>query len=147
MFEKIVVAVDADPQRADSVVTAAEQVAQAGRSEVLIAHVQEHERSALLAGTPRPGVLPPTLPHDGSLEAEAFVDLSVEKLRSAGISARGVVQPGEGSTAKELLRIAQSFDATLIVVGDHGQPVTDLLLGGVAHKISRDATCSVLLVR
>jgi nucleotide-binding universal stress UspA family protein len=147
MFEKIVVAVDGDPQKASNVVTAAEQVAQAGHSEVLVAHVRELEGAALLAGAPRPGVLPPALPNDGSPEAEAFVDLSVEKLRSAGISARGVVRPGAGSTAKELLRIAESFDATLIVVGNDGQRVTDLLLGGVAHRISRDADCSVLLVR
>ncbi len=147
MFEKIVVAVDTDPQLASNVVTAAEQVAQAGHSEVLIAHVRELEGAALLAGAPKPGILPPAFPHNGSPEAEALVDLSVEKLRAAGIRARGVVRTGDGSTAKELLRIAESFDATLIVVGNHGQRVKDLLLGGVAHKISRDATCSVLLVR
>ena len=58
-----------------------------------------------------------------------------------------MVQPGEGSTAKELLKIAQDFGATLIVVGDRGQRVADLLLGGVAQKVLRDADCSVLLVR
>ena len=72
---------------------------------------------------------------------------TVERLRRAGLGARGVVQPAEGSTAKELLRIAESFGATLIVVGDHGPRIADLLLGGVAQKVLKDADCSVLLVR
>ena len=52
-----------------------------------------------------------------------------------------------GSTARELLAIAQSFGATLIVVGDRGSRVSDVLLGGVAHRIVHLAACPVLLVR
>ena len=147
MFEKIVVGVDSEPGRAGRVVAAAEVVARAANAEILVAHVQELELSAAIAATPHAGALHPLYSDDGSSQTEAFVDLTVERFRRAGLGARGVVQPGEGSTAKELLKIAQDFGATLIVVGDRGQRVADLLLGGVAQKVLRDADCSVLLVR
>jgi nucleotide-binding universal stress UspA family protein len=147
MFEKIVVGVDGEPGRAGRVVAAAEVVARAANAEVLVAHVQELERSAAIAATPRAGALHPMVADDRAPQTEAFVDLTVERFRRAGLGARGVVQPGEGSTAKELLKIAEAFGATLIVVGDRGQRVADLLLGGVAQKVLRDADCSVLLVR
>jgi nucleotide-binding universal stress UspA family protein len=35
----------------------------------------------------------------------------------------------------------------VIIVGDRGSRVTDLLLGSVAHKIVHSAPCPVLLVR
>jgi nucleotide-binding universal stress UspA family protein len=147
MFEKIVAGVDAEPGRAGRVVEAAELVARASGAEVLVAHVQELELTAAIAATPRAGSIHPLLGDDSVSRTEAFVDLTVERLRRAGIGARGVVQPGKGSTSKELLQIAESFGATLIVVGDRGQRVADTLLGGVAQKILRDADCSVLLVR
>ncbi len=147
MFEKIVVGVDAEVGRAGRVVSAAAQVAEPMRTQVLVAHVQELELPAAIAATPRPGAGSPPSIDTGSPEGEALVDLTVERLRAAGIAARAEHQSSNGSTAKELIRLADSFGAELIVVGDRGQRVTDMLLGGVAQKIVRDATCSVLLVR
>lgn len=147
MFEKIVVGVDGEPGRAGRVVRAAKQVAESARAEVLVAHVQELELPAAVAATPRPGAAVAPLAETTAPEAEALVDLTVERLRSAGISARAERQSSTGSSARELLRIAELFGAELIVVGDRGHRVTDVLLGGVAQKILRDATCSVLLVR
>ncbi|HEY6471215.1 MAG TPA: universal stress protein [Candidatus Dormibacteraeota bacterium] len=146
MFERVVVALDTDSDRSERVVEAAEALARVG-GEVLVAHIQEVERPAVIAATPRPGALPPPIPADGSREAHEVVDRAVERLKRAGIGAEGIVRPGAGSTARDLLQIAGGFEATVIVVGDSGSRVTDLLLGGVAHKIVRDATCSVLLVR
>ena len=118
-----------------------------GDGDVLIVHIQEVERAAVIAATPRPGAAPPPPAADDRREAHALVDRAVERLQRAGIAAGGVVRPGAGSTARDLLQIAEAFEATVIIVGDSGSRVTDLLLGGVAHKIVRDATCSVLLVR
>ena len=147
MFEKIVVGLDAEPQRASRVAAAAEAVARAEGAEVLVAHVQELELPAAIAATPRAGSIHPLRADDVGTQTEAFIDLTVERFRRAGVGARGLVQPGKGSTAKELLEIAESFGATLIVVGDRGRRVADMLLGGVAQKVLRDATCSVLVVR
>jgi nucleotide-binding universal stress UspA family protein len=147
MFEKIVVALDTDSDRSQRVIEAAQQLARVADGAILVAHIQEVERPAMIAATPRPGALQPPLPSDGSREASALVDRTVERLQRAGITAEGVVHPGAGSTARDLLQIADSFQATVIVVGDSGSRVSDVLLGGVAHKIVRDAACSVLLVR
>ncbi len=147
VFERVVVALDTDSDRSERVIEAAEQLARVANGAVLVAHIQEVERPAVIAATPRPGAIPPPLPADSSGAAQALVDRAVERLQRAGLSAEGMVRPGAGSTARELLQIADGFDATVIVLGDSGSRVTDLLLGGVAHKIVRDASCSVLLVR
>ena len=52
-----------------------------------------------------------------------------------------------GSTARELLGIASSFGARVIVIGDRGSHVTDVLLGSVAHRVVHLADVPVLLVR
>jgi nucleotide-binding universal stress UspA family protein len=147
MFEKIVVAVDVDEARSRRVVSAAAQVAIPADAAVRVALVQEVERSAALVGTPRAGALPPALPYDGPPDAARVVEGAVERFRHAGLTADGTTGGGEGSTARELLQIADSFGASLIVIGDSGSRVADFLFGGVARKTLRDADCSVLLVR
>ena len=146
MLEKIVAAIDGDPVRSSAVVHAVAELAERRQASVLVAHVQEVERPATLAGTPRPGALPPLLHLEGD-DATAVVDSAVSELRARGISAEAQVHAGAGSTARELMDIADDCGATLIVVGDRGSRVTDLLLGSVANKIVHSASCSVLLVR
>lgn len=149
MFERIVAAIDNDPQRAAKVVDAAAELAQKFGSRVLVAHVREVERpAAVVAGPARAGALPPALSFESEDAARALVDSAVARLRDAGVQADGEVGPGAtGSTARDLLQIAQSYDATLIVVGDRGSHVSDVLLGGVANRIVHLAGCPVLLVR
>ena len=134
MFERIVAAIDSDPER--------------GAKVVLVVHVREVERPATTVGMARPSALPPVLHVESEDEARALVDAAVDRLRHAGVVAQGQVGHGAaGSTARELLEIAQSYGATLIVVGDRGSRVSDVLLGGVAHRIVHLAACPVLLVR
>jgi nucleotide-binding universal stress UspA family protein len=147
MFQKIVAAVDTDAGRSAHVLDAALQLARALGAEVLVTHVQEVERPAALAGTPRPGALPPALHPEPAGEARRLVEQAVARLRGEGVAASGQLEPGEGSTARELIDIATHFGADLIIVGDRGARVSDVLQGGVAHKVVRSAPCSVLLVR
>jgi nucleotide-binding universal stress UspA family protein len=148
MFERIVAAIDSDPERSARVVEAAQELAQKFSSEVVVAHVREVERpAAMVAPTARPGALPPALHFESEEEARALVDAAVARLQSEGVRADGQIGVGAGSTARELLAIAQSHGATLIVVGDRGSRVSDLLLGSVAHRIVHLADCPVLLVR
>lgn len=61
-----------------------------------------------------------------------------------GIEVRGVV--AEMDPRDALLGLAP--DAAMLVVGSHGRgPVASLLLGSVAHALSRDAHCPVVVVR
>ncbi len=147
MFERIVAAIDTDPDRSVLVADAATQLAVAFRSQVLVVHVRDLERSAALVGAGRPGATPPLLHIESEEEATALVNGVVERLRGADVSAEGRVHSGEGSTARELLEVAKDHRASLIIAGDRGSRVTDLLLGSVAHKIVHLAPCPVLLVR
>jgi nucleotide-binding universal stress UspA family protein len=148
MFERLVAAIDSDPERSARVVEAAQELGQKFSSEVVVAHVREVERPAAIVGTARPGALPPALHFESEEEARALVDAAVTRLQSAGIRADGQIAPGTtGSTARELLALAQAHGATMIVVGDRGSRVTDVLLGSVAYGIVHRAECPVLLVR
>ena len=145
MFERIVAAVDADPERAQAVVAAATRLATALHAEVRVVHVREVEHPAALA-VGRPGIAAPMLA-DGDADARALVDGLVASLRDAGVRSDGIVHSGEGSTARELLDVAGRYGASLIVVGDRGSRVTDILLGSVSHRIVHLAPCPVLVVR
>jgi len=149
MFERIVAAIDNDPERSSKVVDTAKEMAQRFGSRVLVAHVREVERpAAAVAGAARASALPPALSFESEEEAQELVDSAVGRLRAAGVHADGEIGPGAaGSTARELLGIAQAYRADLIVVGDRGSRVTDVLLGGVAHRIVHLAECPILLVR
>ncbi len=145
MFEKIVAAIDSDPERSAKVIQATLEVCRARTSEVVIAHVREVERPAPMLA--RAGALPPALHLESEEDAQHLVERKVEELRGAGVTVRGEVGTGGASTANELLKIAEAFAANLIVVGDRGSNVSDLLLGGVAHRIVHLAHCPVLVVR
>jgi len=148
VYERIVAAIDSDADRADQVVQAAQEMGRAFESNVLIVHVREVERkAAVLAAAGKPGALPPSVHFETEEAARALVDTAVQRLRNAGVSVDGVVGPGAGSTARELLDIAEGFGANVIIVGDRDSRVSDLILGGVAHRIVHLAACPVLLVR
>jgi nucleotide-binding universal stress UspA family protein len=148
MYERIVAAIDTDPERSDKVIEAAQELARVNGSELLVAHVRELERPSSMVGTgAKAGAIPPALHFESEETAKQLVDGAVERLRGEGVDARGKVGESGGSTARELLEIAAAFGANLIVVGDRGSNVSDLLLGGVAHRIVHLAECPVLLVR
>lgn len=145
MFERIVAAIDSDPERSVKVVQAASGLAKACGSTVLVAHVRDVERpAAAMAG--KAGI-PPSLHLESEEEAQALVDSAVERLRADDVQAEGQVGPGPGSTARQLLSIADASSADLIVIGDRGSHVSDVLLGSVANRVAHLAEIPVLLVR
>ena len=53
-----------------------------------------------------------------------------------------------GDAAREILSLADDVEADLIVVGTNGRrAVARLVMGSVAHRVVRDATCPVLVMR
>jgi nucleotide-binding universal stress UspA family protein len=146
MFERIVAAIDSDPERSVKVIQATKELARAFGSSVLVAHIVDVERPAA-AVTGKAGAIPPSLHLESEEEARQLVDAAVGRLRGDGVQAEGQVGPGAGSRARELLAIADSADANLIVIGDRSSNVTDALLGGVAHRVVHLAKIPVLLVR
>ena len=53
----------------------------------------------------------------------------------------------QGSTKREILRIAQEHNVDLIVIGSHGREGIQLLLGSTANAVLHGAPCDVLAVR
>jgi nucleotide-binding universal stress UspA family protein len=63
-----------------------------------------------------------------------------------GIQVRHVLL--DGDPAAEIVRYAQEMNMDLIVMGTHGRSGLErLLVGSVAEKVMRQATCSVLVVK
>ena len=53
----------------------------------------------------------------------------------------------QGSTKREILRVAEEQDVDLIVIGSHGRAGIQLLLGSTANAVLHGAPCDVLAVR
>jgi K+-sensing histidine kinase KdpD len=54
----------------------------------------------------------------------------------------------DGNPATEILHLAKKMNIDLIVMGTHGRRgLTRLLMGSVAEKVGRQASCPVLTVR
>ena len=79
--------------------------------------------------------------------ARPIVDAEVDRLRAAGIDARGVVAGADPASA--LVEEAESGDYDLVVVGNKGMTGTRrfFTLGSVPNKVSHHLPRSLLIVR
>jgi len=105
---------------------------------------------------PFPGLLPTDRPEfDEAVrevnrqhlsQAEVLVAEAASQLTAAGKAASSQVL--EGDPADELIKAAQQAGADLIIAGARGVSLLEgLMVGSVADRLLKDATCSVLLVR
>jgi len=81
-------------------------------------------------------------------EDRAYWQDQLEQIRPVdpGIVVRHVLL--EGDPASEIVRYARESGTDLIVMGTHGRTGLErLLMGSVAEKVMREATCSVLVVK
>ena len=149
MFDRILVGMDAPPHSA-KVLAAARDLAVKSKATVLVAHIRDISLPLAMAATAgRPGAMPRggVAPLEDEQAAQQLVENAVQVFVEAGVQARGQVGPGWGATARELLELADEFDADTIVVGSHGSQMTQILLGSVAYRVVHQATCPVLVVR
>lgn len=69
-----------------------------------------------------------------------------EAARKRGITVRTVVR--RGSPSAEIVALASEEHADLVIMGTHGRAgVSRVLLGSVADRVIRTASCPVLTVR
>jgi nucleotide-binding universal stress UspA family protein len=139
-FQRVLVAYDGS-DGARKALDAAVGVARRDRAELIGLAIEAH------------------LPHYGATVGEVDEECRFEEqasaqlLEEASISAagRGVGMQAEiraGHPAQEIVRAAQDQGADLIVIGHSGHSgVWGRFLGGTAEKVSRHASCSVLIVR
>jgi nucleotide-binding universal stress UspA family protein len=79
-----------------------------------------------------------------------FIQEALDRWRRKGHEPKVIIIPHVlvGPPAKEIMRVAHSVSADLVVVGTHGRTgVKRLLVGSVAEEIMRLAACPVLVMR
>jgi len=137
MFERIVLAVDGSEPAQRAVPVAADIASKYG-SEVIAVHVVEQQ---LGRGGP--------IAYDTTGEAARDADDAARSLKDVGVSARAEARAAlAGRAAQEIMDVAASEDAGLIVMGSRG--VSDwqgLLIGSVAHKVLHLSSVPVLIIR
>ncbi len=84
----------------------------------------------------------------GDGEGEQLVTGVVNDLRSAGISAEGIIREADfGHISRRILDIADDYDARIIVLGARGRhDLPHLPLGSVSHRLLHGAHRPVLIV-
>jgi nucleotide-binding universal stress UspA family protein len=137
MFERIVLAVDGSEPAQRAVPVAADIASKYG-SDVIVVHVLEQQ---LGRGGP--------IAFDSTEEATRVADDTAKSLKDVGVSARAEARAAiAGRAAQEIMDLATSEDAGLIVMGSRGMSDWQgLLVGSVAHKVLHLASVPVLIVR
>lgn len=80
-------------------------------------------------------------------EARSTVEAEEERLREMGVKVSGV-HPSVGRADEQIVDLAESLPASLIVVGSRGLGrLKRVLLGSVSESVLRHAHCPVLVVR
>lgn len=133
--ERILVATDFSPDAALALAAAGEAAAPVG-AEVIVLHVDDDARAAPLSSA--------------AIARRDHARRELERARSdlAGrnVAVRTLLRPGD--PAREILRMALSQEAGMIVIASHGRAGSSaLLLGSVADRVVRHARLPVLLVR
>lgn len=113
-------------------------------AEIILCHVLE--KPDFLSNLPpvAEGYFPPNLADLQEKHARVQCE---QVLAGAGLSQARVLLL-HGRPAAEITRAATEENADLIIIGTHGRgAIAHLLLGSVAEKIVRSASCPVLTVR
>jgi nucleotide-binding universal stress UspA family protein len=135
MFERIVLAVDGSEPAQRALPVAADLASKYG-SEVIAVHVLEQQ---LGRGGP--------IAFETTEEATRVP--AARSLKDVGVSARAEARAAlAGRAAQEIMDVAASEDAGLIVMGSRGMSDWQgLLIGSVAHKVVHLSSVPVLIVR
>lgn len=117
-------------------VAAAGEEARRRRGTVIVLHVLDGAAPFSASGS-----LPPL--YEQRANARSSVHHAMAK---TGV--HGDVEIDEGSAARQIVAQAAARGAELVVVASHGRTgLSRVLLGSVAEEVTRDAPCSVLVVR
>lgn len=137
MFERILAAID-ESEIAERVLAATQELAALSGSEVWVIHVREKEPSKYM-----------TTSAESTADAHAIVDSALEKLTCAGITAHAEIAHSlYGYAAREIINLAQTHDAGVIVMGSRGRgDLAGLLVGSTAHKVIHLSDLPVIVVR
>jgi nucleotide-binding universal stress UspA family protein len=143
VFSRIVVPTDFSAG-AEGAWSLAQRLARATGAELILVHV--------LVETPLYSETPWTMGHmkETYAQARAWIEQSlgawVASASSSGLAARAALR--EGVPHREIIAVADEEGAELILLGTHGRGGIDrALLGSVADRVVRSASCPVMTVR
>lgn len=122
--------------------THAREIALAYGMDVTLLHVVE------VTGMPEPYGVEASLPDPGELADRTREALSeeVNSLRERGVEVSLEVRGGHA--AEQTLEVAEEIDAAFITIATHGRTGMErVLMGSVAEKVIRQATCPVCTVK
>ena len=139
-YSHILLAVDFS-RNSHSVAQQALQMQQAFQARLSLVHVIEYMQVDLSNEL----LMPQELELDRELEEAAHRKLETFA-RSLGIDESECLV-AQGSTRREILRLANENAVDLIVIGSHGREGIQLLLGSTANAVLHGAPCDVLAVR
>ena len=140
VYSHILLAVDFTPVT-DTVTRQAMELCQAFKARLSLVHVVEFTQMDLSNDL----VLPQELEIDQELmkQSKQRLEVLAEKL---GID-KSECFVSQGSTRREILRLAKELNTNLIVIGSHGREGIQRLLGSTANAVLHGAPCDVLAVR
>ena len=142
VFRRILVPTDFSPC-SESAWRLAQRLATALGSELILAHV--FLEGTLWSESPFNMARVRELFADQERRAEATLDAWAAAARSAGLTAGMVIR--HGIPHDEIVTLAVQKGADLIAIGTHGRGgVSRALLGSVADRVVRLASCPVLMV-
>jgi nucleotide-binding universal stress UspA family protein len=135
-FERIICAVDFSPGASEAF-QAAVELARVYSGALLLFHVTE---------------TPPAVPGEVMIEiVNKANDAMQGLLASARASLHGLIFTAEvtsGLASVEIVNRAREWQADLIVLGSKGTTsLEEIILGGTAEAVTKEAACSVLLAR
>ena len=140
VYSHILLAVDFTPVT-DTVTRQAMELCQAFKARLSLVHVVEFTQMDLSNDL----VLPQELEIDQELMRRSKQRLE-ELAEKLGIE-KSECFVSQGSTRREILRLAKELNTNLIVIGSHGRKGIQRLLGSTANAVLHGAPCDVLAVR
>ena len=125
----------------DSVARQAVEMCQAFKARLSLVHVVEFTQMDLSNDL----ILPQELEFEQELIKQSRLRLE-ELAVKLGLK-KSECFVSQGSTRREILRLAKELNTDLIVVGSHGREGIQRLLGSTANAVLHGAPCDVLAVR
>ncbi|HEY9824833.1 MAG TPA: universal stress protein [Stenomitos sp.] len=140
MFNRVLVALD-DSDLADYVIQCVLQLKLASNATVVLAHVLALSETNL---EQQPADLPFVDPALGQFR---HIEKSLQKYQ-AELPCKTELEIVNGDPAEEIVRLANIYQAQLIVLGSRGLTgVNRILKGSVSSQVVSEASCSVFVVK
>jgi nucleotide-binding universal stress UspA family protein len=141
-LQQILVAVDFSDQ-GDLALDAAVGFAEQLGAELHLVHALDTRIPVM---TPYEVAIPATFLDQARRDAASKLETLVQKLATDGMTATSHLR--EAPAASAIIDVADEIEADLIVMGTRGHTgLKHVLLGSVAERTLREASCSVLIVK